>query len=94
MGNIIFCRGEFSSIFGCTAQGSRGLLLFSVLHETTPFLTASEEGIQRWMPGGQSCVKEEKKKKMDGGDSIPGNVHEEQEDVEIVKVDCMCVKKE
>ena len=31
---------------------------------------------------------------MDGGDSIPGNVHEEQEDVEIVKVDCMCVKKE
>ena len=45
------------------------------------------------MPGGQSCVKEEKKK-MDGGDSIPGNVHEEQEDVEIVKVDCMCVCEE
>ena len=83
---------------------ARGILLYFWLHSAgvkrpppslclarnNSFSHGFEGGIQRWMPGGQSCVKEEKKK-MDGGDSIPGNVHEEQEDVEIVKVDCMCV---
>ncbi len=94
MGNIIFWRGEFSSIFGCTAQGSRGLLLLSVLHETTPFLTASKEGSSDGCPVGSHVLKKKRRRWREEIQFQGMYVHEEQEDAEIVKVDCMCVKKE
>ena len=92
--HYLLLRGILLYFWLHSAGVKRPPLLLSVLHETTPFLTASEEGSSDGCPVGSHVLKKKRRRWREEIQFQGMYVHEEQEDVEIVKVDCMCVKKE